>query len=172
MNNPSLWRRAADPSEAKQFDQRFENLLLGNLERHVGKFVRVPQLYDLSALAKGLLVRDCESFLLTEERYALWNEMFTARGSYENRHELNGLCLSGPNGVGKSSVLHLLASTAHVNGWLVLYIVRAPPRGASWLSPSSPLKTHPATNSPSQVSGHSTWRWTASVAPSPQRRIC
>ena len=39
------------------------------------------------------------------------------------RQPLNGTCLSGPNGVGKSSVLHMLASVAHVNNWIVLYIV-------------------------------------------------
>jgi len=58
-----------------------------------------------------------------EERLALWEEMNKASGSYSERLRLDGTCLSGPNGVGKSSVLHMLASIAHVNNWIVLYIV-------------------------------------------------
>jgi hypothetical protein len=94
------------------------------LQGQVGKFIKLPQLYHLSALAKGLTPQDCESFLLTKERYALWQEMHTARGA-QDVLPLDGVCLSGPNGVGKSSVLHMLASLAHVNNWIVLYIPRA-----------------------------------------------
>jgi len=95
------------------------------LQGQVGMLIKLPQLYDTRGLAKGLAPQDCESFLLTEERYALWNEMFVSNGSYPERLLLDGVCLSGPNGVGKSSVLHMLASLAHFNDWIVLYIPRA-----------------------------------------------
>jgi len=121
-----LWRRLRDPSSAEQFNKHFEHLRVDKLQDQVGKLIKLPQLYHLSALAKGLTPQDCESFLLTKERYALWNEMHTARGA-QDVLPLDGVCLSGPNGVGKSSVLHMLASLAHVNDWFVLYIVHIPP---------------------------------------------
>jgi len=125
-----LWRRQKDPSSDKQFNERFEHLQADKLEGQVGKLIKLPQLYDLSELAKGLTPQDCESFLLTKERYALWQEMHLAKGRFPDRLPLDGVCLSGPNGVGKSSVLHMLASLSHVNEWLVLYI----PRSGEWAS--------------------------------------
>jgi hypothetical protein len=62
---------------------------------------------------------------MTKNRLALWSEMDQQNGrQWPERGPLDGICLSGPNGVGKSSVLHMLASVAHVNNWIVLYIVR------------------------------------------------
>ena len=107
----------------ENFKTTFTHLQQDLISSKKGKFVHLPQLYDESLLAKGLRPEDCESFLLTEERLSLWDEMNNAKGAYPKRQPLDGTCLSGPNGVGKSSVLHMLASVAHVNNWLVLYIV-------------------------------------------------
>jgi len=114
----------------ENFTKSFSHLQKDSISKKKGHFVHLPQLYDDRGLAKGLRPEDCASFLLTEERLALWAEMNKANGSYSERQPLDGTCLSGPNGVGKSSVLHMLASVAHVNNWIVLYIV-------SCLSPSA-----------------------------------
>ncbi len=115
----SCWNLAC-----KEFSSRFQHLKKDQISECKGSLVRLPQLYDQALLAKGLTPQDCESFLLTEERFSLWEEMNQAQGDYSKRQPLNGTCLSGPNGVGKSSVLHMLASIAHANDWIVLYIVR------------------------------------------------
>ena len=105
------------------FSARFAHLKNDKIAEQKGKFVSLPPLYAERNLAKGLTFADCASFLLTEERVALWEEMNKANGSFLEQQPLNGTCLSGPNGVGKSSLLHMLASCAHVNDWIVLYIV-------------------------------------------------
>jgi len=107
----------------ENFTKSFSHLQKDAVSKKRGQFVHLPQLYDERELAKALRTEDCASFLLTEERLALWEEMNKASGSYSERLRLDGTCLSGPNGVGKSSVLHMLASVAHVNNWIVLYIV-------------------------------------------------
>jgi len=107
----------------EDFTKSFFHLQKDSLSKKKGHFVHLPQLYDDTLLAKGLRPEDCASFLLTEERLVLWEEMNKAKGAYPERQPLDGTCLSGPNGVGKSSVLHMLASIAHVNNWIVLYIV-------------------------------------------------
>jgi len=107
----------------ENFTKSFSHLQKDSISKKKGQFVHLPQLYDERELAKALRTEDCASFLLTEERLVLWEEMNKASGSYSERLRLDGTCLSGPNGVGKSSVLHMLASIAHVNNWIVLYIV-------------------------------------------------
>ena len=97
----------------ENFTKSFSHLQKDAISKKKGQFVHLPQLYDERELAKALRTEDCASFLLTEERLALWEEMNKASGSYSERLRLDGTCLSGPNGVGKSSVLHMLASVAH-----------------------------------------------------------
>lgn len=105
------------------FAEKFAHLKNDQLSRHVGKLVSVPPLYHHRKLAKGVTAESCNSFLLTEERLALWTEMYKANGRFSSRQPLDGFCLSGPNGVGKSNVLHMLVAIAQVNGWITLYIV-------------------------------------------------
>ncbi len=105
------------------FSSQFQHLKKDQISKYTGSFIRLPQLYEHRDLAKGLTPADCESFLLTKERLALWEEMDKANGIYAATKPLSGTCLSGPNGVGKSSALHMLASIAHANDWIVLYIV-------------------------------------------------
>eukprot|EP01124_Arcella_intermedia_P019091 TRINITY_DN2622_c0_g1_i5.p1 TRINITY_DN2622_c0_g1~~TRINITY_DN2622_c0_g1_i5.p1 ORF type:complete len:613 (-),score=64.14 TRINITY_DN2622_c0_g1_i5:81-1919(-) len=92
------------------------------LKNHVGRFIPLPQLPS-KHLPKGYQPADLNQFLLTKQRLQILNEVIDAvdkgeRPSYSD----NGLCLSGPHGVGKSGLNYLLASVAYVRGWFLQYI--------------------------------------------------
>src|SRR5687767_11575690 len=85
------------------FQTTFAHLLDDKLAAQQGRvpqIIRIPQLYETRELAKGFTPADCNSFLFTTERYELWKEMDVAT---KESKPLSGTCLSGPNGVGKSS---------------------------------------------------------------------
>jgi hypothetical protein len=116
------WNKSR-PKDNEDFLGLFSHLKADRIHSLENQFIRLPQLYDQTELAKGITPSFCESFFMTKNRLTLWKEMYEEMGQWPKRGTLNGICLSGPNGVGKSSVLHMLASVAHVNDWIVLYIV-------------------------------------------------
>jgi len=91
------------------------------LSQRVGEFIELPDLPGHKP--KLLKSKDWQNFLLTEQRLEIAKEVIGAIGQgplKETRD--NGLCLSGPQGVGKSALNYLLASIAYVRGWRLQYI--------------------------------------------------
>lgn len=72
------------------------------LKNRVGHFIELPELPE--PLPKGLKKADLSRYLLTEQRWQILDEVLDSvdRGRLREPSD-NGLCLSGPHGVGKSS---------------------------------------------------------------------
>lgn len=91
------------------------------LKKKVGEFIELPDLPGPKP--KGLTQEDISRFLLTKQRWEILSEVSEAIGTGPLRNDVNnGLCLSGPHGVGKSVINYLLASIAYVRGWFLQYI--------------------------------------------------
>jgi len=68
---------------------------------------------------------DISRFLLTEQRWKIIDEVNQSIGDGPLKERVdNGLCLSGPHGVGKSAINYLLASIEPVGGSCnTLYVI-------------------------------------------------
>jgi len=91
------------------------------LAQRVGHFIELPDLPGDKP--KQLVSEHWQKFLLTKQRLEIANELIGAigHGPLKERSS-NGLCLSGPQGVGKSALNYLLASIAYARGWYLQYL--------------------------------------------------
>eukprot|EP01124_Arcella_intermedia_P019090 TRINITY_DN2622_c0_g1_i4.p1 TRINITY_DN2622_c0_g1~~TRINITY_DN2622_c0_g1_i4.p1 ORF type:complete len:613 (-),score=78.21 TRINITY_DN2622_c0_g1_i4:89-1927(-) len=92
------------------------------LKKRVGDFISLP-LLPIKSMPKGFQPANLTEFLLTRQRLQILDEVIEAvdKGKLASPSD-NGLCLSGPHGVGKSGLNYLLASVAYVRGWFLQYI--------------------------------------------------
>jgi hypothetical protein len=105
-----------------------------DLSKQVGEFIELPLAWTKP---KQFEPEHWKKFLLTPQRWEVASEVIDAIGTgpLEIRTR-NGLCLSGPQGVGKCTLLesscthlfsaalnYLIASLAYVRGWHLQYIV-------------------------------------------------
>ena len=77
------------------------------LKKRIGEFIELPCVPG--DFPKGVSEKDLSSFLLTQQRWKIVEEVTQAigHGPLKTRTN-NGLCLSGPHGVGKSAINYLL----------------------------------------------------------------
>jgi hypothetical protein len=81
-------------------------------------------------LPKGMNEENLDEFFISQQCFNRLNEMMGERDPSEN-----GMVLSGPHGVGKSSTLVLLISVAWANSWFVVYI----PKCGEWIKTTNDL---------------------------------
>jgi len=73
------------------------------LKKNVGDFIELPELPGDKP--QGLQSVDLKKFLLTEQRLQVFSEVLESIGNGPLRERANnGICLSGPTGVGKSGI--------------------------------------------------------------------
>lgn len=105
-------------------DPKYQILLdRETMQQQIGQLISLPELPTL--LPKGFQKSSRESFLLTQERYNLYEEIDKFVKKESTISQSAGFVPSGPHGIGKSGIGLLLASYGFVNKHVVVYIVSA-----------------------------------------------
>lgn len=85
---------------------------------------RLSELFGAEFSPKGFNNEDYDSFLLTEDRYHILKQVENVISGLTDDIGNAGFVLSGPFGIGKSSIGLLLACYAFLNNHFLVYIVR------------------------------------------------
>ena len=92
-----------------------EKILKELKENYVDKLKPIELPYFKEFIPKGLEHQETEKLL---------EELYNSIGKEEiSELSHNGMCLSGPHGVGKSAINYLFASVGFINSYFVLYIL-------------------------------------------------